>query len=310
VGSVPHQPVMREEVIHFLNVNPGGIYLDATVGAGGHAAAIAERLTGGLLIGLDRDESALEVASENLKRFGARVLLAHSAFSEFAGVLDHFKIDRVDGVLADLGVSSMQLAPERGFSFHSKEPLDMRMDRTSGETAAVLLARLPERELVRVIGALGEERYAGRIAGRIVREREKGFAFTGEELRRLVVESIPRSSARSGAVDPATRTFMGLRIAVNRELEELESFLPAVIGRAKPGTRIVVISFHSLEDRIVKQKFRQWERPEGGRKGLPAPGGFVRLAKVLTRKPVRSAEEEILANPRSRSARLRAVEVL
>ncbi len=312
MGSVPHRSVFLEKAIEFLKIRPEGLYLDATVGAGGHSAAIAGRLTSGTLIGLDRDEAALRIARESLGQFGTAVRLEQEAFSRFAEVLDHLQIDRVDGVLADLGVSSMQFDdPMRGFSFHSEVPLDMRMDRSEGETAGELLSRISERELALLIGRFGQERFARRIARRIVRERAAGTVFTGRELHRIIHEAIPGAFRRKRGIDPATQTFMGLRIALNRELEELEAFLPAAIKRCTPGARIVVIAFHSLEDRIVKRQFRAWERPWTVPTKEPVSVEREKpLTRVLTKKPLMPGEEDIAANPRCRSARLRAVEVI
>jgi 16S rRNA (cytosine1402-N4)-methyltransferase len=310
VGLVPHRPVLLEEAIRYLNVRSGGVYLDATVGAGGHSAAIAERLDGGLLIGLDRDASAIHLAEENLRQFGRLARLAQTPFSKFAGILDRFQIDRVDGVLCDLGVSSMQFDDlNRGFSFLSDADLDMRMDDTHGETAAELLERLGEQELVRIIGTYGEERFAGRIARHIVEERHKGMVFTGRGLRDLIHHAVPRNAKRE-RIDPATRTFQALRIAVNGEIGELESFLDGIIERVNRGGRIVIISFHSIEDGIVKRRFRQWAHPQGDPFGPPRRTPEPKRASVLTRKPVRPTEDEVIANARSRSARLRAVEIL
>ncbi|MCZ7587193.1 MAG: 16S rRNA (cytosine(1402)-N(4))-methyltransferase RsmH [Deltaproteobacteria bacterium] len=303
--SVPHRPVLLENALEFLAPKPEGVYVDATVGAGGHARAIAERLGGGLLIGLDRDASALDLARRNLAALGARITLHHAAFSRLTEILDLLSIERVDGVLADLGVSSMQLdEPERGFSFRSDAPLDMRMDRTGGETAADLLKRLPERELANAIYEYGEERFSRRIARRIVEERRRGIEWTGRSLAELVAKAIPGSPR--GRIDPATRTFQALRILVNREWEEIEKLLPAAIERCRPGGRIVVIAFHSLEDRIVKRRFRRWAGREADASGERGPA----RVRILTPKPVGPTDEERRENPRSRSARLRAVEVI
>ncbi|MCB1152885.1 16S rRNA (cytosine(1402)-N(4))-methyltransferase RsmH [bacterium] len=311
VGSVPHRSVLLEESMHWLDVRPEGVYLDATCGAGGHTEAIAKRLTTGRVIALDRDEQALRIAGERLAPYGDKVRLVHAPFSDAERIFEDFKLDRVDGALADLGVSSMQLDnPERGFSFAGNEPLDMRMDPTRGEAAWRVLQTWPEAEIARVLFEYGEERFSRRIAKRIVEQRRGAEPFTGQSLRQLIVEALP-GKARHQKIDPATRSFQGLRIAINRELEELETFLDTLVTRCRPGGRIVVISFHSLEDRIVKRRFRDWSKPEyGPSEGPPAPATRPVLVRVLTRKPVTPSDGEIEANPRARSAKLRAAEVL
>ncbi|MDR5708407.1 MAG: 16S rRNA (cytosine(1402)-N(4))-methyltransferase RsmH [Armatimonadota bacterium] len=284
-----HVPVLLHEVLLWLDPRPGGLYVDATVGTGGHAEAILERiLPGGRLVGLDRDPEALVVARERLERFGSAVQLVQANFADLQQVLRNLGIERVRGVLLDLGVSQLQLAaPHRGFSFRLPGPLDMRMDPTSPVTAADLVNRLPERELAELLRRYGEEPFAARIAREIVRRRPLS---TTQELREAVLRAVPRS-AWPRRVDVATRTFQALRIAVNRELEALERALPQAVEVLNPGGRLVVISFHSLEDRIVKHALR-------GAKHL----------RVLTPKPVRPSPEEVRRNPHARSARLRAAE--
>ncbi|RKY05065.1 16S rRNA (cytosine(1402)-N(4))-methyltransferase [Candidatus Poribacteria bacterium] len=287
-----HIPVMAEEVLKLLNPRSGGIYVDCTLGAGGHAERILEASKpDGLLIGIDMDESALKVAGERLKRFGERVKLIHANFAELDRILDELEIGEVDGVLMDLGVSWMQLSdPERGFSFQVDGPLDMRMDRRNPVTAMKVVNELSEEELRRIIREYGEERYAGRIARKIVSMREIAPITTTGQLARVIESAVP-PKARRGRIHPATRTFQAIRIYVNRELENLERGLKSAIERLRPGGRICVISFHSLEDRIVKRTLKS--SPE---------------LKVLTKKPLRPSEEEIKRNPRSRSAKLRAAE--
>ncbi|MDR5683038.1 MAG: 16S rRNA (cytosine(1402)-N(4))-methyltransferase RsmH [Armatimonadota bacterium] len=284
-----HTPVLLAEVLKWLRPRPGGVYVDATVGAGGHAAAIAEHIgREGRLIGIDRDPEAVGVARRRLAGFGDRVRVVRANFDSLDAVLAELGIEQVDGVLFDLGVSSLQLdASSRGFSFRDVGPLDMRMDPTGGQTAADLLNRLPERDLADILYRYGEERFARRIAREIVRRRP---LRTTEHLRDAVRAAVPRR-AWPRNVDVATRTFQALRIAVNRELESLERAIPQAVGRLRPGGRIAVIAFHSLEDRIVKR-------------ALAGDGRLV----VLTRTPVRPSPQEVARNPRSRSARLRVAQ--
>jgi 16S rRNA (cytosine1402-N4)-methyltransferase len=291
-----HIPVMVREVVRHLRCAPGRLYVDCTVGAGGHAEAILEASgPDGRVIGLDRDEAALEAASARLRPFGERVILFQEDFRRMNALLEGQGVARVDGIVMDLGLSSLQLAdPDRGFSFQKDGPLDMRMDRRTGPTAADLVNRLPEKDLADLIYRFGEERRSRRIAGAIVRERRKAPIRTTLRLAEIVSGAHPR--ARSGRLHPATRTFQALRIAVNRELEGLPEALRDAAGRLHPGGRLCVIAFHSLEDRIVKQTFRSMEKEN------PPP------VRVLTRKPERPEREEAVRNPRSRSARLRVAE--
>jgi 16S rRNA (cytosine1402-N4)-methyltransferase len=281
-----HLPVLPAEVLHWLDPQPARVIVDCTVGGGGHARLIVERvLPGGRVIGLDQDPAMLELARPRLADLP--VTLVHAAFDQIAEVLHDQGITAVDGVLADLGVSSDQLDdPTRGLSFQHDAPLDMRMDPTRGETAADLLRRLPERDLADLIYQFGEERFSRRIARRLVEAREREPIQTTGQLADLVRRCVPRGR---GSIDPATRTFQALRIAVNDELESLDRLLALLPVVVKPGGRAVVISFHSLEDRRVKQAFRNsacWT--------------------VLTKKPVTAGEDEERTNPRSRSAKLRA----
>jgi 16S rRNA (cytosine1402-N4)-methyltransferase len=276
--------VLPAETLQLLNPAPGEIWVDCTVGAGGHSRLIAERLGGtGSLIGLDQDPTMLELARERLG--GLPVGLVHANFDQLAEVLANRGVAAVDGVLADLGFSSDQLeASSRGFSFREDGPLDMRLDPTAGETAADLVNRLSETALADVFWEYGEERFSRRIARRIVEQRAATpFATTGQ-LANLVRKCVPRS----GGIDPATRVFQALRIAVNDELGALERLLAALPRVVKPGGRAGIISFHSLEDRRVKQAFRSSEEWE-----------------PLTKKPVEAGAEETARNPRSRSAKLR-----
>jgi 16S rRNA (cytosine1402-N4)-methyltransferase len=291
-----HIPVLTAEALLFLQPQRGGLFVDCTVGLGGHARALLE---GGAsrLIGLDRDPAAIAAARETLAPWADRAELVHADYRALDAVLDSRRIGVVDGTLADLGISSMQLETEgRGFSFQRDEPLDMRMDPTSGETAADLLARSSERDLADVIFNYGEERYSRRIARSIVSARSEAPIVTTGRLAAIVRRSVPRRGY--SRIDPATRTFQALRIWVNRELEGLDRFIEAAVRRLRIGRRLVVITFHSLEDRVVKHTLRALERGEQA------------LVKVLTKKPVVPSDDEVLENPRARSAKLRAAERL
>ena len=284
-----HVPVLVGEVLQLLSPERGGLFVDCTVGLGGHARAV---LTAGAerLIGIDRDETALAHARVALADFADRVELVHADYRELTRVLDERSVAGVDGILADLGVSSMQLESDgRGFSFRRDEPLDMRMDRSRGETAAELLAHVEETDLADVIYRFGEERHSRRIARALVRAREtQPLRTTGQ------VADIVRRAARVkgySRIDPATRTFQALRIWVNRELDGLDTFLADGVARLQHGGRFAVITFHSLEDRIVKHTFR-------GLEGV----------RVLTKRPIAGSDAEVAENPRARSAKLRAVE--
>jgi 16S rRNA (cytosine1402-N4)-methyltransferase len=287
-----HAPVLLDEVREQLAPGRGGLFVDCTVGLGGHARALLEAGASRVL-GLDRDGSALAIARERLAPFGERVQLVHADFREIAAVLDARDIAGIDGALADLGVSSLQLdAPGRGFSFRRDEPLDMRMDQSSGETAADALDRVDERALADVIFRFGEERYARRVARAIVAARRAGAVRTTGQLAEIVRRAIPRRGPMR--IDPATRTFQALRIWVNRELDGLDEWIVRLASRLNPGGRLAVIAFHSLEDRLVKHTLR----------GLQGEKGFA----ILTKRPVTPSEAEIERNPRARSAKLRAIE--
>jgi 16S rRNA (cytosine1402-N4)-methyltransferase len=287
-SAFDHRSVLLQETLTMLAPRDGGLYADATVGGGGHAEAILEASApGGRLIGIDRDPQALDAAHRRLARFGERAQLRHAEFAELARVLAEAGSPRVHGLVADLGVSSPQLVgAERGFSFSRTGPLDMRMDPTEGETAAELIARLGERELADVIYQLGEERRSRGIARSIKHAAERGEMSTTEDLRRAVIRV---TGPRRGRTDPATRSFQAIRMAVNHEVGQLEALirqLPAVLEDGGVG---VVISFHSVEDRIVKRAFRDDERLER-----------------LTKKPIVPTDDERQDNPRARSAKLRA----
>jgi len=284
---------MVAEVIEHLEPARGGLFVDCTVGLGGHARALVEA-GASRLIGLDRDPAAVAAARDALSGFGDRVEVVHADYRRIGAVLDERRVTKVDGVLADLGVSSMQLdAPGRGFSFRQDDPLDMRMDTTAGPTAAEALRDVDERTLADVIYEFGEERHSRRIARAIVAARERVPIETTGQLAELVRRAIPRKGYTR--IDPATRTFQAIRIWVNRELEGLDSFLGAATRRLADGGRMAVITFHSLEDRIVKHTLRALERREA-------------LIRVLTKKPLTPDENEVQRNPRARSAKLRVAE--
>jgi 16S rRNA (cytosine1402-N4)-methyltransferase len=297
--------------VRYLAPERGGLFVDATLGLGGHSEALLEASPDVRVLGIDRDPEALQFAGTRLAGFGARFRAAHANFKEIAWVLaeaGETESNAVSGVLADLGVSSLQFdAAERGFSFRHDAPLDMRMNaRGDEETAAELLARLPEEEIARVIFEYGEERKSRRIARWIVERREEGRAIeTTAELAALVARAVGHK--RTDRIHPATRTFQALRIAVNHELEGLEAFLEASVDLLQPSGRLVVISFHSLEDRIVKRALRRLAGQCECDRRLPVCAcGARRAVEILTRRPVAPADAELDDNPRARSAKLRA----
>lgn len=291
-----HVPVLTEAVMHYLRPERGGTFVDCTVGLGGHSKALLEA-GATRVIGFDRDVDALARARATLAPWGERVDLIHADYRSLDEVLDRRSVQFVDGALADLGVSSLQFDAEgRGFSFQRDEPLDMRMDTTTGETAAAIVARASEQELADAIYAYGEERFSRRIARSIVTaRREEPIATTGR-LAAIVRRAVPRRGYMR--IDPATRTFQALRIWVNRELDGLDRFIETAVRHLRAGARLVIISFHSLEDRIVKHTLRALEQRR-------EPGSTV---TVLTKKPVVPGDLEVEANPRARSAKLRAAE--
>lgn len=293
-----HRPVMVRQALELLQVRPGGIYVDATVGGGGHARAILERAGSCRLIGLDRDPVALSIAAQALQPWAESVRLLHADFSELEAKLAHLQVGPVDGILFDLGVSTFQLAdPKRGFTYQDPDaPLDMRMDPGLPRTAADLLNQLDRSELTEIFRRYGEERWASRIAAFVVRFRQRKPFERAGELVECIKAAVPAAARRRGG-HPARRVFQALRIAVNDELGHLERALPQAMRALKVGGRLVVISFHSLEDRLVKHALARAQ----------ATGQPVWM-KVLTRKPLVPDEAERAENPRSRSARLRAAE--
>lgn len=293
---IAHVPVLTAETVHYLRPERGGLFVDCTVGLGGHAQALLQA-GAARIIGLDRDVDALAAARATLAPWGDRVELVHADYRSLDEVLDRRGVGAIDGALADLGVSSLQLdSAGRGFSFQRDEPLDMRMDTTTGETAADLVARATERDLADAIYAYGEERYSRRIARAVAEARSEEPIVTTGRLAAIVRRAVPRRGYMR--IDPATRTFQALRIWVNRELDGLDRFFESAVQRLKAGARLVVISFHSLEDRIAKHTLRALEQRRNG-----AP-----LIKILTKKPVIAGEDELQRNPRARSAKLRAAE--
>lgn len=322
-GPAPeHIPVLLDEVLEALAPVPGGRYLDGTLGLGGHSAALLARADAALdavsaapaeLCGLDRDNEALAVARQRLAGYGSRAHLFHCRYSEFAGALDELGWDAVDGALLDIGVSSLQIdTAARGFSFHADGPLDMRMDGDSLEPSArQLLGRIRLDELKRIIAMYGEDPQAGRIARAIVTARDRQPIETTRQLAAIVESAYPASWRARARNHPAMRTFQALRMAVNNETGELERFLDAILARLRPGGRVAVISFHSIEDRIVKHRMRHWAQ------GCVCPRQTARCvcghepeARLITAKPICPGEAEVARNPRAGSAKLRVAEKL
>lgn len=290
-----HQPVMIKEVVRLLCTKENGIFLDCTLGLGGHAEAILEASSpDGVLIGIDVDEDALEIAKRNLARFKERFKGVYGNFKNADKIIKELNVNSVDGILLDLGLSSLQIEKqERGFSFMRDGPLDMRMDKSNSITAEEIVNNYRIDELQRIIHEYGEERYAKRIAKKIGEIRGKKRIRTTSELVNIINSVVPAGRGKR-RIHPATRTFQALRIAVNHELENLKQFFSIALNILKKGGRLVVISFHSLEDRLVKLTFRKWEEEKS--------------FKILTRKVVTPSEEEISSNPRAGSAKLRAGE--
>jgi len=328
-----HEPVLVTEVVNWLRASEGGLFVDCTVGMGGHAEAILEASPQSRVIGLDRDMESLQLGTRRLERFGDRFIGNHANFKELKPVLERHAIDQTAGILADLGISSFQLASEeRGFSFQNDAPLDMRMDRSGGATAADLVNTLVESELADIIYKFGEERGARRIARAIVRERRRQPVTSTTQLAQVVVKAL--NVPGRWRIHPATRTFQALRIAVNCELEGLAEFVTVAACYLQPSGRLAIISFHSLEDGIIKRAFRlaagqcqcgargraprhqDYMDPGGRQEEIPVSAnridkvvchhcGARKLVEILTKKPIQPSQDEVRRNPRARSARLR-----
>jgi len=308
MGQVMHEPVLLKEVVELMGVKPGGTYIDGTFGGGGHAEAILDKVgADGKLIGIDRDSDALERAAERCSGWGSRCALECGDFADMDVIAKRHQIEEVDGILLDLGMSSNQVdEPGRGFSFNHDGPLDMRMDRTQDLTAAKLISAAGERELADMLYQFGEEKASRRIARMIVNERDRQAITSTRQLAELVTRA---KGGRHGKTHPATKTFQALRMAVNHELESLSRALEKAIRLVHPGGRVAVISFHSIEDRLVKRTFAhhvgRWESlPAGGERWV----GEHPVVRRITRKPVTASEEELRGNPRARSAKLRVIE--
>ena len=304
-----HIPVLFEECMEALNIKPDGIYVDCTAGGGGHSGGIAERLSAkGMLISLDKDDEAIAACTAKAEKSGKNWKIVKSDVSEIASVLDGLNIDRVDGILADLGVSSHQIdTAQRGFSYTVDGPLDMRMDETQRISAYEVVNTYDAKRLEEIFRLYGEERYAGRIAAGIVRDRqEKPFTST-VELAKAIASYMP-GKARYEDQHPARRCFQAIRIEVNHELDSVRTLLQEGPKRLSDGGRMAVISFHSLEDRIVKEEFRTLQDPCTCPKNLPCVCGKKSLGKVITRKPITASDEELKINNRSHSAKLRVFE--
>ena len=304
-----HVSVLLEECIEGLAIKPDGIYVDGTLGGAGHSSRIAAKLTTGRLIGIDRDETAIAAAQERLADYGDRVTLVHSNFDRIGDILADLHIDGADGMLFDLGVSSPQLDDaERGFSYMHDAPLDMRMDQRNEQTAKDIVNTYSEMELYRIIRDYGEDRFAKNIAKHIVQARQKKEIETTGELTEIIRASIPAKVRATGG-HPAKRTFQAIRIELNRELDVLEDSIDTMIERLAPGGRLSIITFHSLEDRIVKNRFRTNENPCICPPDFPVcVCGRKSRGRVITRKPILPTDQEMEENPRSKSAKLRVFE--
>jgi 16S rRNA (cytosine1402-N4)-methyltransferase len=304
---------MPKEVVYYLNCRPGKIFVDGTIGGCGHAGKICEKiLPDGLLIGIDQDMDAIANAENVLGSYASNIRLFHGNFIHLTDFLSQLKIAAVDGILLDLGVSLHQIEDSgRGFSFRKNEPLDMRMDKQSGETAERIINNLARENLRNLFKDYGEERWAKQIAQKIIKVREQKRIRTSKQLAQIVIDAIPGHARSKQKIHPATRVFMALRIAVNQELERLKTFMERASDFLNPGGRLCVLSFHSLEDRIVKQHLKTLE------KGCTCPPqlpmcvcGQNPQVSILTKKVVRPTTEEVIANPMARSTRLRAAEKL
>ncbi len=307
-----HEPVLLQQTLDLLALSPRGIYVDGTLGGGGHSAAILQALPDVRLIGIDQDEEALAAAKERLAPFGDRVQLVHSNFADMCQIVRNLGIQEIDGVLLDIGVSSYQLdSGERGFSYMQDAPLDMRMDRSANvATAADLVNRLPEEELADLIYRYGEERYSRRIARAMTAARQLSPIETTGQLTAIIKKAMPHVAKKEDQ-HPAKRTFQALRIAVNRELAVLEEGLAGALHILKPGGRLCVITFHSLEDRIVKETFRTWAKGCICPPSMPVcQCGKKPSVRLVNKKPIVADDDELARNPRARSAKLRGAEKL
>ena len=307
-----HRSVLLEECMEGLHIRPDGVYVDGTAGGAGHSSEIASRLgEGGMLLALDQDETAVAVATERLSGFGERARVVRSNFCELGSVCDALGIEAIDGLLLDLGVSSYQLdTAERGFSYQADAPLDMRMDVRNPLTARTVVNEYSEDRIRKILFEYGEERFSSRIASNIIREREKAPIETTGELVEIIKRSIP-SAQRDGGHHPAKRSFQALRIEVNAELDVIAPAIRSAVRLLRPGGRIAIITFHSLEDRIVKQTFASLAEGCTCPKSFPVcVCGNRPQVKIVTRKPILPSEEELSVNPRSRSAKLRVAEKL
>ena len=309
--SFHHVSVLAAECIDHLNIRPSGVYIDATMGGGGHSERILERLgETGRLIGIDRDSEAIAASKARLNRFGSRFTAVKSNFADIESAAHTAGVTGADGILFDLGVSSHQLdTPERGFSYMHDAPLDMRMDTESGITAAELIASIDESSLAHILSEYGEERFAGRIAAAICTAREKHPIRTTRELSELIASAIPAAAARAEKQHPAKRSFQAIRIAVNGELDAAERGIRAAAALLNPGGRLCVISFHSLEDRLVKRIYQNLSQGCTCPRDFPVcVCGAKPMLKIITSKPVTAGDEELQQNPRARSAKLRVAE--
>lgn len=305
-----HLPVMEKEVLHFLGCKDEGVYVDATVGDGGHAEAILNSLaSAGRLIGIDWDAAALERAGERLSRFSGRVTLVHDSYTRLEELLREVGYPRVDGILIDLGASTLQLMdPGRGFSFHREGDLDMRMDRRRSLTAKDIVNEYSAEQLAEIFFRFGEERWSRSIAARIVREREReGPIVDSKRLAEIIKGAVPARYRRQGG-HPSRKIFQALRLAVNRELDNIEAVLPQAINCLAPGGRLCVIAYHSLEDRLIKHYFREQARYCSCPPNRPCICQGETVLVILTAKAIRPSDDEVNSNPRARSARLRAAE--
>ena len=304
-----HRSVLLDEAVEALNIKPNGIYVDGTAGGGGHSFAVASKLENGLLIAIDQDENAIAAASARLAPLGERARVVRNNFSNLNDVLEMCEIDKIDGLLLDLGVSSHQLdEAERGFAYQNNAPLDMRMDRRQSKSAYDVVNTYSEEDLKRILFTYGEERFSGRIAAKIVATREKKPIETTGELADLLNSAIP-AAARDGGHHPAKRSFQAIRIEVNAELDVIVPAIESAVAHMRPGGRIAIITFHSLEDRIVKQAFARLASGCTCPKGLPiCVCGKKPLVKVISKKPILPGDAELEENPRARSAKLRVAE--